>query len=100
MLLKARTEDPNVALSGALSKASAAILGTPLEYSEADLQRIMSPSHFVNVRMTHGGPSPKEAMRAIAESLQKLHDDRESWQLRSERLSNAEARLAARVKAL
>jgi argininosuccinate lyase len=100
MLLKARTEDPNVALSGALSKASAAILGTPLEYSEADLQRIMSPSHFVNVRMTHGGPSPKEAMRAIAESRQKLHDDRESWQLRSERLSNAEARLAARVKAL
>ena len=81
MLLMARTEDPDVELSGALSKASAAILGKPLEYSEADLQTILSPSHFVNVRTTHGGPSPKETTRAIGESRQKLYDDRESWQV-------------------
>jgi hypothetical protein len=60
----------------------------------------MSPAHFVNVRTTHGGPAPKETARAIAESRRKLHDDRESWQLRCERLSSAEERLEARVKAL
>src|SRR5919106_1751199 len=44
LLLKARTEDPAVALSGALSKASLAILGRSLDYTEAELQRTMSPS--------------------------------------------------------
>jgi argininosuccinate lyase len=100
LLLKARTEDPQAPLASTLSKASAAILGKPIEYSEADLEKIMSPAHFVEVRTTHGGPSPKEAARAIAESQRKLHDDRESWQARRERLANAEAKLAARVKAL
>src|SRR5689334_15369645 len=47
LLLKARTADPNVSLSSALSTASAATLGRALEYSEADLKRIMSPEHFV-----------------------------------------------------
>jgi argininosuccinate lyase len=100
LLLKARTEDPQAPLSMTLSKASAAILGTPLEYSEADLEKILSPAHFVQVRTTHGGPSPREAGRAIGESRRKLIDDRESWQGRRERLAAAEARLAAKVKAL
>jgi argininosuccinate lyase len=100
LLLKARTEDPQAPLSTTLSKASAAILGKPLEYSEAALEKILSPAHFVQVRTTHGGPSPREAGRAIGESQRKLHDDRESWQGRRERLAAAEARLAAKVKAL
>ena len=100
LLLKARTEDPQASLSTTLSKASSAILGKPLEYSEKDLEQIMSPAHFVQVRGTHGGPSPKETSRAIAESRQKLHDDRESWQARRDRLRDAEARLAGQVKKL
>ncbi len=100
LLLKARTEDPQAPLAATLSTASAAILGTPLEYSESDLERIMSPLHFINVRTTHGGPAPKETARALGESRQKLHDERESWQLRNERLSSGQARLDARVRAL
>jgi argininosuccinate lyase len=100
LLLKARTEDPQAPLAQTLSKASNAILGTPLEYAEADLEKIMSPAHFVEVRATHGGPSPKETSRAIAESQQKLHDDRESWQVRRQRIDEAETRLEARVKSL
>jgi argininosuccinate lyase len=99
-LLKARTEDPNVALSGALSKVSAAILGQPIDYSEADLQRIMSPEHFVQVRTTHGGPAPKETARAIGESQRRLESDREAWRLRRECLKQAGDLLTARVKAL
>jgi argininosuccinate lyase len=100
LLLKARTEDPKAPLSTTLSKASAAVLGKPLEYSEADLERIMSPRHFVQIRTTHGGPAPSETGRAIGESQRKLQTDRETWELRSERLSKAESQLAARVKAL
>jgi hypothetical protein len=98
--LKARTEDPQAPLSSTLAKTSKAILGAPLEYSEAALETIMSPAHFVEVRATHGGPSPKETSRAIAESQRQLHDDRESWQLRRQRIEDAEARLEAKVKAL
>jgi argininosuccinate lyase len=100
LLLKARTEDPSAPLSSTLSKASKAILGSALDYSEADLEKIMSPTHFVQVRATYGGPSPMEASRAIAESQQQLRDDRESWQARRRRIDEAEALLEARVKAL
>ena len=99
-VLKAQTSNSSVALSSALSTASAAVLGKPLDYSEAELQRIMSPANFVAVRTTHGGPAPSETTRAIGESSRSLERDRESWQLRRERLAAAEAKLAARVKAL
>jgi argininosuccinate lyase len=100
LLLKARTEDPDVALSGALAKASAAILGKAIEYSEADLQKIMSPLHFVQVRTTYGGPAPSETGRALSVSRQLLENDRESWRMRGERLERAEAMMLAKAEAL
>lgn len=100
LLLKARTEDPDVALSTALSKASKAILGHSLDYSDADLQRIMSPAHFVNVRTTHGGPAPSETGRAIAESKRLLQAARGEWQTRREHLERAETLLTTRAQAL
>jgi chaperonin cofactor prefoldin len=54
----------------------------------------------VQIRTTHGGPAPSETGRALGESQRKLQTDRETWELRSERLSKAESQLAARVKAL
>ena len=100
LLLKAQVEDPKVALSAALSKASTEVLGKSLDYAEADLQKIMSPAHFVAIRTTHGGPAPTETARALGESRRLLDTDRETWQSRMERLAGAEQRLAARVKAL
>ena len=35
---------------------------------KADLQRILSPRHFVEVRRTLGGPAPEETARALAAS--------------------------------
>jgi argininosuccinate lyase len=99
-LLKARTEDPGAALSDALEKVSKAILGRALEYPEDQLQRILSPAHFVEVRTTHGGPAPSETSRAITESLQLLQRDRDAWKARRTRLVQAETQLTARAKAL
>ncbi len=100
LLLKAYTEDPGVLLSAALRSASSAILGRPLEYAEADLQKVLSPAHFVNVRKTYGGPAPEETGRAIGASRRLLESDRESWMLRREALDRADAVLKARVKQL
>ena len=100
LLLKAQTEDPNAKLSGALAEASKAILGTAIEYGEADLQRVMSPSHFVSVRTTWGGPAPSETGRAIGESRRLLAADRQAWQARRDQLQHADATLHERVKQL
>ena len=100
LLLKACTEDPNAALSDSLKKASAAILGRPLEYPEDHLQRTMSPSHFVEVRTTHGGPAAPQTTRAIAESLRLLQHDRDAWQARRTRIEHADTALKARARAL
>jgi argininosuccinate lyase len=100
LLLKARTEDPSAAMSDALARASNAILGRPLEYSESDLHRIMSPRHFVEVRTTFGGPAPSETSRAITQSARLLQRDRTDWQTRRAQLQRAEATLAAKAKSL
>jgi argininosuccinate lyase len=99
-LLKARCEDSSVSLSSALSKVSSAILGRPLNYGEAELERIMSPRHFVEVRSTLGGPAPAETGRALTDSQQQLQADRASWASRRDRLEWAEQELSARAKAL
>lgn len=100
LLLKARTEDPRASLSDALSRASKALLGTPLEYTEKRLQEIMSPRYFVDVRRTLGGPAPAETSRAIERSRQTLSADRDQWQRRRDSLEHASAMLGREVKAL
>ncbi|HEX6215402.1 MAG TPA: lyase family protein, partial [Vicinamibacterales bacterium] len=100
LLLKARTEDPSSPLSSALAQASKETLGRALEYTEADLQRIMSPKHFVEVRKTHGGPAPAETERAIAESARLMQRDRDAWAARRARLNQAETLLTAKARAL
>jgi argininosuccinate lyase len=100
LLLKARTEDPGASLSRALHAASQALLGAPLEYSEARLQKILSPRHFVDVRTTHGGPAPAETTRALAVSRRRLEADRGTWAAFREALAAADAARRAAADAL
>jgi argininosuccinate lyase len=99
-LIECRRVDPAEPLAGALAAASADVLGTPLQYSEDALQRLLSPEHFVAVRMTHGGPAPQELARALDASREVLEAD-EAW-LRGARGALADARqtLRTRVDAL
>src|SRR5688572_14876140 len=64
-LLKARSHEPHISLSGALAAASETLLGRRIEYSEEQLETITSPRYFVDVRRTHGGPAPVETTRAV-----------------------------------
>ena len=98
LLLKARNEDPDASLSDALAKASAALLGRRLEYAEEQLQKIMSPRYFVEVRRTLGGPAPRRPSRALGESRPAARRAmRAEWQARRDHLTRAPSRQLERA---
>jgi argininosuccinate lyase len=99
-LLKAHREHPDVSLAGVLATASGDLLGVPITYSDAQIAEIMSPRHFVEVRRTHGGPSPDETSRALKAARDRVDAD-QGWLARTrETLAAAEARLRQRSDAL
>jgi len=100
LLLKARIEDPRASLAAALSKASKALLGRTLDYTEEQLEKVMSPRHFIEVRTTYGGPAPSETARALSVSRQSLARDKAEWQQRREYMAAAERALRERVAEL
>jgi argininosuccinate lyase len=99
-LLAARRERPDVPSSVALADVSAGILGAPLHFSDAELETIMSPRHFVDVRRTLGGPAPSETSRAIEEARRTLDADRRWLTAMRDGLAAADARLRERSRAL
>jgi argininosuccinate lyase len=99
-LVSHRGQNPSAPLSDALAAASAEIIGRPLRYSDRELDKILSPRHFVQVRRTEGGPASSETARAIEESQQKLATDRRWWADTMDALRRAETRLAERAAAL
>jgi len=99
-VLKARVETPGANLAAVIAGAAMHTVGRPLLYTDEDLQRILSPRHFVNVRKTLGGPAPEETARALTES-QALLDRDHSWlTARRAALAAAESRLRERSAAL
>jgi argininosuccinate lyase len=99
-LLVARRSQPEVPLGAALAHVSSDILGTPLQYSDAEIETIISPKHFVEVRRTLGGPAPSETARAIDESRRTLEVDRRWLTSTRDSLGAADARLRERSRAL
>jgi argininosuccinate lyase len=97
LLLKARNEDPGASLADALAKASHALIGRTIDYSDERLTEVMSPRYFVDVRRTLGGPAPEETARAVAEQRALLAEHRTEWQARRDHLAGAEQLLQAQV---
>jgi argininosuccinate lyase len=86
--------------SAALSDASRAVIGRELVYDEADLARILSPRHFIDVRTTPGGPAPSETLRALKASETLLDQDAAAIAAVRSRLSAAREQLRAASSAL
>ena len=87
-------------LAPILARVSREVLGRALDYPEADLAKVLSARHFVEVRCTAGGPAPQETRRALQQSQQQLQTDR-AWLVETRaRLAAAEARLRERSRAL
>ncbi|HEX4346802.1 MAG TPA: argininosuccinate lyase [Vicinamibacterales bacterium] len=87
-------------LAAILADVSAGILKTPLSFAESDIERILSPRHFVEVRTTPGGPAPDETRRAAEASRRLLAADHEWWTRTQNALEEAERVLVARVATL
>src|SRR4051812_20872448 len=63
-LVGGRQRDPQRSLADLLNDAATELAGAPLDYSEDQLARILSPRYFVEIRRTLGGPAPEETSRA------------------------------------
>jgi argininosuccinate lyase len=58
----------SVSLAAVLRDVSREVTGKEIVYTDVRLAEILSPRHFVEVRKTHGGPSPSETARALGVS--------------------------------
>ncbi len=99
-LVAGRAQDPDKPVSALLAEAATDLVGRPLSYTEAELQEILSPRHFIAVRRTHGGPAPEETARAVSASSARLKSDQEWWKNTSAGLDSAAQLLSARAARL
>jgi len=99
-LVAAKRCDPGRPLSVLLADATSGVLEQPLPYTDQELEKILSPRHFVNVRKTYGGPAAEETTRAAEASALHLNTDQTWWSGKMTALTDAEQRLAARAQAL
>jgi argininosuccinate lyase len=67
--------DPGVPLAIAFAEVSKDVVGRSLDYSEARLQELLSPEHFVRIRETLGGPAPAVTAVAVDASVAMLDED-------------------------
>jgi argininosuccinate lyase len=89
-----------VSAAALLRDASRAVTGLEIVYTDAQLAEILSPRHFVEVRKTHGGPSPSETHRALGASEVCLAAD-DTWLCEARAwLRDAEHALKAAAAAL
>jgi argininosuccinate lyase len=99
-LMEARSASGSFGLSEQLADVSEAIAGRRITYTDDQLAEILSPTHFVRVRETRGGPAPAETARAAKESREALAAD-EAWLAGAhDALKASEGRLAERSRAL
>jgi len=99
-MLKEGRDAPGTPRAALLERASIDVLGRALLYEEAELERVLSARHFVEVRTTPGGPAPETTALALDESRQRLDGDR-AWlaQVRAQ-VAAAESRLRERSRSL
>jgi argininosuccinate lyase len=99
-VIRGRYDDPSARMSDLVAAASTEVLGAPIAYDEATLERVLSPRHFVEIRKTHGGPAPERTTEAIAQSRALLAADEAWWKARKDALAAAESRLRHEAAAL
>jgi hypothetical protein len=76
------------------------VLGRSLPYTEAQIEGMLSPEHFVRVRTTHGGPAPTETTRALEASRALLAQHHGQWSQRRMQIEQATVALRAAAGAL
>ena len=88
---------PDEPLESLLERITADVCGRAIRYSPERLKEILSPSHFVRVRRTPGGPAPDETTAAIHASRERLVSDQMWHEAAVQRLQTAESSLKKAV---
>jgi argininosuccinate lyase len=99
-LIAERRARPDMAAAASLAQVSRELLGAPLPCTDEEVDAVLSPRHFVEVRTTLGGPAPAETGRALALARQIFEADRTWLAGVREALVEADARRHARMAAL
>jgi argininosuccinate lyase len=99
-LIAAAGAQPGEPLSQVLRTVSKEVVGREIVYDESALATILSPVHFVEVRTTHGGPSPSETQRALKVAKETLAADDEWLRTTRARLADSARQLKAAAGAL
>jgi argininosuccinate lyase len=60
-----RRENPRASLSDIVARESAALAGREVRIDDDTLARILSPEHFIAIRLTFGGPAPERTAEAL-----------------------------------
>ncbi|MGE0451014.1 MAG: argininosuccinate lyase [Vicinamibacterales bacterium] len=93
-------ESADVPAADILARASASVAGSPIAFSAEELDRILSPRHFVTIRRTYGGPAPDETRRTAALSRAALDEHAAGVDASRGALRESEQRLRERAAAL
>lgn len=98
--VKLLTENPALPPHQALAEASQSVAGRRLEYGKEELESLLSPQHFVEVRSHPGGPALGEVRRALESSRQRALQDQAWLAARKERFSSYRPRLQEALRQL
>jgi argininosuccinate lyase len=96
----ARQQTPTACLSDLIRQISADLGFERIDLEESEIERILSPKHFVDVRRTPGGPAPEVTAAALADSRRQLDDDRAAVVRLREHLRAAKASLVEAARSL
>jgi argininosuccinate lyase len=99
-VVEARAADSSASLGDAVAAATAGLPGGSIRYSEAALEEILSPRHFVAIRRTPGGPAPEVTASAIDAARAVVEADRTWLGRERDALAAASAELDRRSAAL
>ena len=99
-LIAAASVPHEESLAALVRQISTEVLGQPIEIDDEVLATILSPQHFVEVRITPGGPAPSRTAEAIEESTAALARDRGWFAEAAGRLTAAEVALKAAASSL
>lgn len=98
-MTSALAQDPDLSPARALADATRAV-GKEIGYSEEDLEKILGPRHFVEVRDHLGGPAPATVSEALTESLRLFEADRSWTNEQARRFGEFPARLRRELRQL
>jgi argininosuccinate lyase len=92
--------DRPAALADLVARASHELTGSEIRLTEAELERLLSPEHFIAVRRAPGGPAPEATADALEVSGARLAADEATFATLRDSLAAARKKLSEAVHAL